>query len=237
MRVSTASALTSIAASLLLSAAGTAAAQAGQVTEPSVSAAELEALVAECARLEGTGHFSKDAGVRRTVPICSLPGAVFWIADMDVDCDGGRSAACQRDPAYQRETSANDSRGRPLDAATLPYVVIPLPSRGFDYRSAGLQLGSVVAVLYHGRMAFAVFGDEGPANIIGEGSYALAEVLGIDPHPVTGGADEDVIFIAFTGPDSTVASNEDHAEAERLGRERALRLIARRSAKRSVSGD
>ena len=227
MRSSTCGVLASISACLLVaSAVGAAAAQAqaAPATEPSVAA--LEALVRECSQLEGTGHFSKDVGERRSVPICGLPGAVFWTADMDVDCDGGRTAACRRDPTYQRATSATDSRGRPLDAATLPYVVLPLPSRGFDYRAAGLQLGSVVAVLYRGRLVFAIFGDEGPANIIGEGSYALARALGIDPHPVTGGADDGVTFIAFTGPAGAVSSNEDHEATERVGRERALQLIA-----------
>jgi hypothetical protein len=199
-------------------------AQDANATGPSVAA--LEALVRECSPLPGTRQFAKDAGVRHTVSICALRGAVFWSADMDVDCDGGRNTACRRDPAYQRLTSATDSRGRPLDAATLPYVVIPLPSRGFDYRAAGLQLGSVVAVLYHGRLVFGVFGDEGPEGIIGEGSYALALALGIDPHPVAGGADEGVTFIAFTGPTGVVTATEDHEEAERIGRECALRLIA-----------
>jgi Fungal chitosanase of glycosyl hydrolase group 75 len=216
--------LTWAARGVLLFSVSMVGAQAGNIPRPTVAA--LEALVRECAPLPGTTRFAKDAGAAATVSICALDGAVFWTADLDVDCDGGRSALCRRDPTYLRETSATDSRGRPLDAAKLPYVVIPLPSRRFDFRAAGLQLGSVVAVLYRGRMVFGVFGDEGPKGIIGEASFALAFELGIDPHPVSGGADDGVTYIAFTGPAGVVSANEDHAEAERIGLERAARLIA-----------
>jgi hypothetical protein len=198
------------------------------VAVPLPSVVALEAIVRICSPLPGTRRFAKDRGAPPTVSICALRDAVFWRADLDVDCDGGRSAVCRRDPAYRRLTSATDSHGRPLDATKLPYIVIPLPSHGFDYRAAGLRLGSVVAVLYRGRLVFAVFGDEGPRGIIGEGSYALALALGIDPHPVTGGVDDGVTYIAFTGPSGVVRANEDHAEAERIGRERSLRLIAGR---------
>jgi hypothetical protein len=48
-------------------------------------------------------------------------------------------------------------------------------------------------------VAYAVFADEGPSDIIGEGSYALAVALGIDPNPATGGTQGPVTFIVFPG--------------------------------------
>ena len=70
--------------------------------------------------------------------------------------------------------------------------------------------------------------EEGPDNIIGEASYAMATLLGIDPDPATGGTGSGVTYIAFTGPTSVVNKIEDHAEAVRLGQMLAATLLAGR---------
>src|SRR5512135_2943297 len=89
------------------------------------TAAELLAKLATCNKVGG--DYATDSGGAQTISICGLTGAVFWKADLDVDCDGKMSAQCNinTDPAYQNQTSATDSAGNPLDAATLPYVVVP----------------------------------------------------------------------------------------------------------------
>jgi hypothetical protein len=190
-----------------------------------VTAADLLALTSACNRLAGSTDFATDDGEADTVSICTLTGAVWWRADMDIDCDGGKSAACLADPWYQPETSATDSQGQPLDASTLPYVVVPLPSNGFDYTAAGLQLGSVVAVVFNGQLQYGIFGDEGPQGMIGEASYAMAVLFGIDPDPATGGSDGPVTYIAFTGSAAVVTHNEDHGEAVTVGYQRAADLV------------
>ena len=150
-----------------------------------------------------------------------------YISFKDIDCDGKQTAQCnpQTDDAYQNQTSATDSNDQPLDAASLPYVVIPLPSNRFDYEAADLALGTVVAVIYNGQLRYGVFGDEGPQNIIGEASYAMAESLGIDPDPSTGGSDGPVTYIAFTGKSAVVTTMEDHDEAVAVGTARAAELL------------
>lgn len=191
-----------------------------------VTADALLALASTCNRLPGTTDFATDSGAPDTVPLCTLNGAVFWQADMDIDCDGGQSAICMSDPSYQPDTSATDSQGNPLDASTLPFVVLPLNSNGFTAAGAGLGLGGVVAVVYNGQLEFGIIGDRGPQGIIGEASYAMAERFGIDPDPVTGGADSGVTYFAFTGPSAVVTKNEDHAEAQAIGEARAAALLA-----------
>jgi Fungal chitosanase of glycosyl hydrolase group 75 len=123
-------------------------------------------------------------------------------------------------------SAATDSKGGPLDAARLPYVVVPQASKRFDYAKAGLRLGSVVAVIYGGTLEFGIIGDLGPANIIGEASYAMAKNLGINPNPSSGGVREGVTYIAFTGASAVAKNFEDHAEAVRVGRARAAEVIA-----------
>ena len=199
-----------------------------------VTAEELLAKVTTCAQLAGTTKFATDTGEPKTIPVCGLKGAVWWQADMDIDCDGKTTAQCNinTDPYYQNQTSATDSKGHPLDAAGLPFVVVPLPGNGFDYAKAGLELGSVVAVVYNGKLEYAVIGDEGPNNIIGEASYATAKALGIDPDPSIGGVDcmSDgttcpVTYIAFTGSDAVASPIEDHAKAITVGDARARQLF------------
>ncbi len=190
-----------------------------------VTATELLALTANCAQLSGTTKFAKDSGGSSTVPVCGLKGAVYWNADMDVDCDGGQGAACKADPDYQSDTSAVDSKGKALDASTLPYVVVPQSSNGFNYTAQGLKLGSVVAVIYKNKVVYGILGDTGPHGVIGEASYAMAVALGIPPSPVSGGVDSGVTYIAFTGSSAVVTKKEDNAEAVKLGQAAAAQLV------------
>ena len=190
--------------------------------------ADLLAKVASCNQVS-PGKFKTDdqTNLQEVIPICGLTGAVFWQADMDIDCDGKTTTTCNSstDPAYQNQTAATDSQGNPLDAAALPYVVIPQNGTRFNYTNAGLKMGSVVAVIYGGKIEYGILGDTGPLNIIGEASYAMAKNLGINPDPKVGGVDKGVTYIAFTGTTAVVKKKEDHAEAVTLGTSLAQTLL------------
>ena len=192
------------------------------------TAANLSKLVKTCNQVSNGLYKAKTDSPSATIAICKLNGAFFWNADLDVDCDGKQTAQCSlaTDPAYQSQTSATDSMGNPLDAAVLPYVVIPLPDSKFDYLARGIQLGDVVAVLYNGKVVYGVFGDEGPTDIIGEASYAMAKLLGINPDPSTGGTDCcGVTYLVFPGSGAVVNPIEDHAKATALGQSLATTLL------------
>lgn len=191
----------------------------------SPTAQQLRDKLATCTVIGGT--YAADSGGTSNINICGLTGAVFWIADLDVDCDGKTTTKCNltADPAYQNQTAATDSAGQPLDAAALPYVVVPGKSTRWDYKAAGLQMGSLFAVIYKDSVMYGVAGDIGPTSIIGEASYRMAELLGIDPDPSTGGTDEPVAYIGFTGTDAVVAPIEDHDRAVSLGIEKARALV------------
>jgi hypothetical protein len=179
---------------------------------------QVLARLSQCKQVS-SGLFATDSEFQANIPICGLTGAVFWKADMDIDCDGERTAACneQTDPWYQNQTSAKASSGAWLDASTLPFVVIPSRGERFDYQAHGIELGTVVAVLYKGQLEFGVFADSGPEHIIGEASYAMAKRLGIDPDPENGGTLDEVVYIAFQGEAARSAPLEDHAKAVALG--------------------
>ena len=196
----------------------------GDMMAGSPTAAELLAAIAACDNVVG-GTFARDSGGTSDISICGLTGAVFWKADLDVDCDGKETPQCNlnTDPAFQAETAATDSNGDFLDAANLPYVVVPGISGRFDFTANGLDMGSVVAVIYKDKVVYGPLGDIGPSAIIGESSYAMAQALGIDPDPSTGGTDDEVAYIAFT--DSAVDPIENHDAAVALGIARAQLLL------------
>ncbi|MEV6762913.1 glycoside hydrolase family 75 protein [Streptomyces sp. NPDC051105] len=205
------------------SASGTTVPKSAQ--EGSVSAANLLAKVTSCSQIS-SGKYKTDDETSATIPVCGKNGAVFWKSDMDIDCDGQRTTNCNedRDPWYQDDTAFHQSDGKPLKAESLPYVVVPSSSSIWNYSSAGIKGGGVVAVIYNNKVEYAVVGDTGPTKIIGEASYATAKALGIDPDPATGGADSGVTYILFKN--STVSPIESHSAAVSLGDQLAKQFLA-----------
>lgn len=191
----------------------------------SVTASDLLSLTQSCTQLAGTSKFASDSGGSATIPMCSLTGALWFKADMDIDCDGGSEANCTKDPYYQASTSCVDSGGDYLDASNLPFVVLPLDSNGFTMSSYGIKCGSVVAVIYGDQLEYAVVGDRGPKGVLGEGSYALAELFGINPDPISGGTSSGVTYIVFTDG-AVVSPIESTSAAASLGEQEALQLLA-----------
>lgn len=191
---------------------------------PGPSASALLAALGSCNVISSSRLRTDESAATATVDVCGGSGVVWWKADLDVDCDGKKSSVCNSstDASYQSQTAATDSHGAYLDAATLPYVVVPLVSSRFDYKKAGLSLGTVVAVVYKDKVVYGIIGDLGPASAIGEASYAMAKALGINPDPSYGGTDAGVTYIAFPG--ATVAKKEDNAEAVSVGVAKAKAL-------------
>jgi hypothetical protein len=77
--------------------------------------------------------------------------------------------------------------------------------------------------VYDSQVLYAVIGDTGPKDIIGEASYATARDLGIDPDPATGGSDGPVTYICFKG--SRVAPIESNATATEVGEALAAAFV------------
>ncbi|TDP94022.1 RICIN domain-containing protein [Labedaea rhizosphaerae] len=188
------------------------------------TADQLLAKVSTCQQIS-SGRYAHDEGGAATVPVCQNNGVVFFSADMDIDCDGVRTTQCNEntDCCFYPDTAFHTSTDQPLNAAQLPYIVLPQPTSNWDYRNYGIDGGSVVAVIYQGRVEYAVVGDTGPTGIIGEASYATAAGLGIDPDPSTGGTEGPVTYIVF--PHTSVNPIENHDVANSVGEDAANRLV------------
>ena len=95
-----------------------------------------------------------------------------------------------------RTKSLNDP-SRYVDAGKIPYIVLP----GAMAREIGMRPGDFAVVLNprNGQSSYAIFGDVGPFDRIGEGSIALAKNLGIHADARNGGARRGVVYLIFPG--------------------------------------
>lgn len=109
----------------------------------------------------------------------------------------------QKSGYYVSTTSLQDFRYSPWDqrryvnAEKIPYIVLPpkVKQRG------NISLGDI-AVVYNarnGRWAYAIYADTGANSRIGEGSIALARLLGINANARTGGTASGVVYLVFGG--------------------------------------
>jgi hypothetical protein len=216
----------------------------------SPAVAKLLALTSNCTAsnkiASDTGLFQTDSGT--TVHVCSLKGgtgnsggAVYYTADMDIDCDGLTTTHCpgtgaDKDPSYDDQTSfsgpnsKSNAKGPSLASENTPYVVIPeeVTFPGLDQNNGG----NIVAVIYKDQIEFAVFGDQiqyqpgDPGEPIGEASVRTAVGLGIPASPATGGVGDGVTYIAFAGPGSQPADMENISQIQTLGAKLLLNLLA-----------
>lgn len=101
------------------------------------------------------------------------------------------SATSLGNPAY-----TEDSPYRYIDSESIPFFVLP------GGHSEGAKLGDVGLVYneWSGDNCYAIYGDVGPGNKIGEGSIRLAESLKINANPRTGGtSDHRIVYLVFPG--------------------------------------
>jgi len=129
----------------------------------------------------------------------------WWALATDTGKTSGRPIVqSENDPApgyYISMTSLYDASiaderdpRRFVDAATIPYVV--LPPKGFKHAKLG-DFATVVN-LQNGKVAGGIVADESAPEVpMGEGSIALAMALGIDSNPRTGGIEDGIGYVVY----------------------------------------
>ncbi len=114
-----------------------------------------------------------------------------------------------------RSKALNDP-ARYVDASRIPFVVLP----GGMAREVGARPGDFAVVFNrrNGRSSYAIFGDVGPYDRIGEGSMALAENLGVRSDARNGGARRGILYLVFPGSGNGTPRpvEEINAEGQRL---------------------
>ncbi len=114
-----------------------------------------------------------------------------------------------------RSKAMNDP-ARYVDASRIPFIVLP----GGMARQLGARPGDFAVVFNrrNGKSSYAIFGDVGPFDRIGEGSVALAENLGVRSDARNGGARGGIVYLVFPGSGNgrPRAIEEINAESEKL---------------------
>jgi hypothetical protein len=201
----------------------------GDASSPSPpSAQSLLNRVAACA---GSPSIKSGFGLdgAGSISMYACGSAVYWTADLDVDCDGIQTPPCDTDPQGQPQTSIVDlAPTGDVDPTLLPYFVIPLGSPETAwYTSYGIELGQVGAVIYNGQVRYGIFADEAGGWFIGEASYAMCQLFlgpkvgNNDPcDPINGGIDPaQITYVTFTGAANRATGSAiyDHAQHVTLG--------------------
>ena len=120
---------------------------------------------------------SKD--LNRNSALLDLGGkALFFNAKMGLDADGsplskgpGAGSTDQPETSFRYPMPGSPS----VNADRVPFIVIP--GGGFA-SELGVKLGDIAAVVFKGKVTFALVADQGPVCKIGEGSMQLHELVG-----------------------------------------------------------
>lgn len=146
------------------------------------------------------------------------PGVFAYTSSMAIDTDGSDP---DPDPDHQNQTTWQDSRGAQLGAHHVPFYVLGddcwdkrSPCPHFFYRDHNITALQFALIFYNGKVIGAVFGDTQTGNNqttsdndsreLGEASVAAANMLGIPSSGTTGGVDDGVTVVIFSGPDWVV---------------------------------
>lgn len=145
-------------------------------------------------------------------------GVFAYTSSMAIDTDGSDP---DPDPDHQNETTWQDSNGAQLGAHHVPFYVLgddcwdkTSPCRHFYYREHNITGLQFALIFYNGKVIGAVFGDTQTGNNqttssndsreLGEASVAAANLLGIPSSGTTGGVDNGVTVVIFSGPNWVV---------------------------------
>lgn len=142
------------------------------------------------------------------------PGVFAYTSSMAIDDDGSDP---DPDPDHQDQTNCQDSSGAQLGAHHVPYYVLGdncyanvSPCPYFYYAEHNITCLQFALIFYNGNVIGAVFGDTQAGNNqttsvndsreLGEASVAAAAMLGIPSSGTTGGVDNGVTVVIFSGP-------------------------------------
>jgi Fungal chitosanase of glycosyl hydrolase group 75 len=153
-------------------------------------------------------------------------GFFAYTSSMAIDTDGS-----DPDPDHQDQTAWQDDEGHQLGAHHVPYYVLgdicpdrQSPCKWFYYREHHITGLQFALIFYRDRCIGAVFGDtQGPPGgdpkELGEASVKSAQLLGIPDSGITGGVNDGVTVVVFSGADwvvhGTNATLNDNAQALR----------------------
>ena len=140
-------------------------------------------------------------------------GVYAYTSGMAIDTDGSDH---DTEPDHQGETTWQDSNGKALGAHHVPFYVLgddcwdrKSPCPHFFYKQHGMKGRQFALMFYKSKVIGAIFGDTQTANNqttsdndsreLGEASVNASQLLGIPSSGTTGGVDNGVTVVMFSG--------------------------------------
>ncbi len=141
-------------------------------------------------------------------------GVYAYSSGMAIDTDGSDP---DPDPDHQGQTTWQDSNGKALGAHHVPFYVLgddcwdrKTPCPHFFFKEHNIKGRQFALMFYKGKVIGSIFGDTQTANNqttsdndsreLGEASVKAAQLLGIPSSGTTGGVDNGVTVVMFSGP-------------------------------------
>jgi hypothetical protein len=141
-------------------------------------------------------------------------GVYAYSSSLAVDDDGSDP---DPDPDHQNQTTFQDSNGKQLAAHHVPFYVLgddcfdrKTPCPHFFYKEHNIKGRQFALMFYKSKVIGAIFGDTQTGNNqttsqndsreLGEASVKAASLLGIPSSGTTGGVDNGVTVVIFSGP-------------------------------------
>ena len=140
-------------------------------------------------------------------------GVYAYSSSLAVDDDGSDP---DPDPDHQNQTTFQDSNGKQLAAHHVPFYVLgddcfdrKTPCPHFFYKEHNIKGRQFALMFYKSKVIGAIFGDTQTGNSqttssndsreLGEASVKAAQLLGIPSSGTTGGVDNGVTVVIFSG--------------------------------------
>jgi hypothetical protein len=154
-------------------------------------------------------------------------GVYAYSSSLAVDDDGSDPDS---DPDHQNETTFQDSNGKQLAAHHVPFYVLgddcydrKSPCPHFFYKEHGIKGRQFALMFYKSKVIGAIFGDTQTGNNqttsdndsreLGEASVKAAASLGIPSSGTSGGVDNGVTVVIFSGSSWVVNGSNSNLDA------------------------
>jgi len=195
----------------------TAAAKPDSAAAASFTAAEVlagvQANMTTAKKVSSKAHINTMTRAQNVNVYQVATGVYAYSSGMAIDTDGSDA---DPDPDHQGETTWEDSNGQALGSHRVPFYVLgddcwdrTTPCPHFFYKERGLTGRQFALMFYNGKVIGSIFGDTQTANNqttsdndsreLGEASVKAAQLLGIPSSGTTGGVDNGVTVVMFSG--------------------------------------
>jgi hypothetical protein len=164
----------------------------------------------------------------KNVNVFQVASGVFaYTSSMAIDTDGSDP---DPDPDHQGETTFQDSNGKNLAAHHVPFYVLgddcfdkKKPCPHFFYKEHNIKGRQFALIFYKSKVIGSIFGDTQTANDqdtsdndsreLGEASVKAAQLLGIPSSGTSGGVDNGVTVVIFSGSSWVVNGSNSNLNA------------------------